>query len=157
MNRTYTTAERTEAVALALAVGPVKAAKQLNIPRRTVAYWCAGHGPSPVAIIREQTRDEIARKLWDGVSRALDAVIAGLDDPKARLSDKAHALQVLSERHALLSGGVTARTESANLNVSGGYFTDEEARGFRDWLARIGEEHPDILAAAQAELDERER
>jgi transposase-like protein len=41
-NRTYSIEEKTTATALALSIGPLRAAKQLSIPPRTVAAWTSG-------------------------------------------------------------------------------------------------------------------
>lgn len=109
--RTYTDAEKAEAVGLALTMGPVKAARQLGIPHRNLSNWMR----SPDAVVlRLESREQVAAKLWQGVVVGVDQVLAGLRDPNARLSDKARALEVLAQQHALLTGGVTERTETTH-------------------------------------------
>jgi len=113
--RVYTLEERAEWAGLAAAMGPARAADRLGIPRSTVRAWRDLPALRPVV---EQTRTQVAEKLWNGVALGVDEVLRGLQDPKTRLGDKARALEVLAQQHALLTGGVTARTESANLNVT---------------------------------------
>jgi hypothetical protein len=114
--RSFTEAERAEAVGLALAVGAKEAATRLGISRRTVSSWLLRRTPEiESAIIR--SRDDVAARLWDAVTAGTDAVLAGLRDPKARLGDKANALRIVVEAHALISGGPTARTENLNVNA----------------------------------------
>jgi hypothetical protein len=109
--RGYTEAERASAVGLALTVGAKRAAEQTGIPRRTLSSWL--HRKSPeveAAIVR--TRDDVAARLWEAVTTGTDAVLAGLRDPKARIGDKASALRIVVEAHALISRGATSRTET---------------------------------------------
>lgn len=60
----------------------------------------------------------IAERLTAAHAVALEAVRKALDDPKARLGDKAQALRVLGEQAALAEGRATSRTESMNLNLN---------------------------------------
>ncbi|HET6477319.1 MAG TPA: hypothetical protein VFH93_14745 [Thermoleophilia bacterium] len=53
----------------------------------------------------------MVEELWAAYQEALASVRAGLTDPTTRLGDRAKALDVLGSKHALLSGGVTNRTE----------------------------------------------
>lgn len=112
--RTYSATERADAVALASTVGPVKAAAELGIPKRNVARWMHRPEHSPIIRAAEAT---IAERLAVAHEKALAAVMAGLDDPKARLGDKATALRVLGEQRLLAEGRATARTESMSMNV----------------------------------------
>src|SRR5438046_2922746 len=108
--RTYTEAERVQAIALPLA--DKEAAAQLGIPRRTVTYWRAQYREgrhSAATPILEATRQDIAAKLWEAVTVGTEEVLRRMRDPKARLSDVAQALRVVAEQHALLTGGATAR------------------------------------------------
>ncbi len=143
--RQYTPLQRAEATGLAAVVGVTNAARQLGIPHRTVSGWLATPTPEmQVAIAR--SRDDVAARLWEAVVAGTDAVLAGLRDPTARLSDKARALEVVSQRHALLVGDPTARTH--NLNLSGNVLTEE---------ALDDDEARAIVRAIRDELDIREQ
>lgn len=141
--RTYSDGERAEAVALSLTIGADAAAKRLGIPRRNISRW--RRTPTPVvAGVIEASAQDIARKLWEAVDAGTDAVLAGLRDPKGRLGDKANALRIVVEAHALLTGGPTARSESLNVNVVPGD-TPEFRRSARAWL-------DELIAAPDDEL-----
>src|SRR5438132_12015910 len=97
--RTYTEAERAQAIALPL--DDKATAAQLGIPRRTVTYWRAqyrqGRHTAATPII-EATRQDIAAKLWEAVTVGTEAVVRRMRDPKARLSDVAQALRPVAEQ-----------------------------------------------------------
>lgn len=111
----YTDEQRVAAVALAATVGPNEAAARLDIPKQTVAGWT--HEPAASPIIAEAERT-IAQRLADAHAVALEQVIAGLLDPKARLLDKARALEVLGTQLALATGRATG---NLNVRALGGY------------------------------------
>lgn len=115
MREHYPDAARAEAVGLAVSIGDYAAAERLKIPRRTVTRWRheaeAGGRLSAVVV---ETREAVAGKLWEAVVIGTQEVIAGLRDPKARLADKARALEVVAQQHALLSGGATSRVEQTS-------------------------------------------
>lgn len=116
MSRTYSAEQRAEAVALAASIGPLKAGDALGIPRRTVAYWTHQPAAGPIIAAAEAT---IAQRLTEAHRVALDAVLLGLADPKARLGDRAQALRVLGEQLALAEGRATSRSENLNVQVDG--------------------------------------
>lgn len=132
MKRTYTDLERAEAQGLAAAIGPAKAAEKLGIPRRTVASWMHTPAASPIIAAAEQ---DVADALRAAHAKALAAVMEGLSDPKARLGDRARALEVLGEQLALAEGRATA---NINQNVHTSGFTndlnDDERRALRGAL-----------------------
>ena len=140
--RSYTEQERADAVGLALAVGAKQAAAKLAIPRRTVSSWMQRPTPGIAAAIG-RSRDDVAARLWEAVTTGTDAVLAGLRDPKARLGDKASALRIVVEAHALISGGPTARTESTVTTEA--RLSDHERAQLADFL--------DDLLASGADLD----
>jgi len=113
--RQYSTEERADAVALAATIGPKRAAEQLGIPPRTVAYWTHKPAASPIIAAAEA---KIADRLESAASLALDAVVQGLRDGKARLGDRARALEVLATQANLASGRATMRSENVNLNLT---------------------------------------
>ena len=136
-NRTYTAQQRAEAVGLALAVGPVKAGESLGIPVRTVASWTNGERKELAPIIAA-SRQQIADRLWETVQAATEAVLKGLQDPHARLSDKARALEVAMHSHALLTGAPTERTETSATDL-----TLAEEQQLADWIERQLSAHAD--------------
>jgi hypothetical protein len=155
--RAYTDAERAEYEGLALSVGPLEASKRTGVPKRTGYNWLkqirSGDGVA-ARIIPADTREQVAGKLWQAVVEGTEQVLAGLRDPKARLGDKANALRIVAEQYALLTGGVTERTENLNVNAdwmqgSQAYVeADLELRDkARDWTASIATE---VLAGYQA-------
>jgi hypothetical protein len=140
--RSYTDAERADAVGLALTIGAKRAAAQLDIPRRTISSWLRSPAPSlQAAILRN--RDDVAARLWEAVTVGTDAVLAGLRDPKARLGDKASALRIVVEAHALISGGATSRSESTV--TTGPAMTWEQARDLRTFLDTLDAASDDEL------------
>lgn len=159
-NRTYTPEQRAEAIGLALVVGPLEAGKQLGISHRTVSSWVAGERRkaelSPLVAV---SREQLAEKLAGTLNLAVDAVLSGLRDPKSRLSDRAHALDVLARHHALLTGGVTERTESETTVIEDGGLTFEQRLQLAAFLDEALASHPDavsvgdVLADALAELN----
>ena len=108
MNRgQYTEGQRTEAIALAAAIGPLKAGKKLGIATSTITYWM--HRPAARPVIAAVERD-IASALRAAHAETLASVLAGVRDPKSRLGERAAALRVLGEQLALAEG-------SSSLNV----------------------------------------
>jgi transposase-like protein len=139
-SRTYTAEEKAEAVGLALAVGPLKAAETLGIPARTVAAWSSGErGIQPRSAA---SQPEIIEKLRTTFDLAIEAVIEGLNDPKSRLSDRAHAMDVLGRHLALLTGGATSRTETSE------GLSFMESHQLADWIERQMGRHADPAAIA---------
>jgi hypothetical protein len=133
--RRYTAELKAEAVGLAQSVGVTAAAKKLGIPHRTVSNWQRSPDMRAVVI---SSREAVAAKLWEAVVVGTDEVLAGLRDPEARLSDKARALEVVAQQHALLIGDVTARTQAVGNVWDPKYeLTDEERRDLRDLLDTI--------------------
>lgn len=151
MTRQYTEAERAEAVALAAAIGPVKAAEKLGLPRRTVSYWLHQPAASPIIAAAEMG---IADQLRAVNALALAEVTAGLRDPKARLGDKVAALRVVAEQLALAENRSTSNSNvhyrafgtDAEPEKSG--LTPEEMRDLRDWLDSVEEAGDGALLAA---------
>ncbi len=162
--RSYGDRERAEAVGLAMTVGSKAAAERTGIPRRTVSYWLQ-HSEYAVKI-EPATIEQVAAKLWEAIVTGTDAVLAGLRDPKARLGDKATALRVVSEQHALLTGRATARTENLNVEVTRPLSPEEDAQldafiagienasddELRSWLANGGAEAIVVIERAEPAL-----
>lgn len=111
-HRRYTKAQKVEAVAAASLTSTEAAAEQMGIPRTTIAYWL--DQPEFVEL-RQKTRDEVGERLWSAIQVGIDEVAKGLRSD-APLRDKATAVGILYDKHALLTGGATGRTESRELN-----------------------------------------
>lgn len=140
-NRQYSTEERLEAVGLAISIGANRAADQLGIPRRTVSHWLGRADTEPAVIA---SRQMIADRLWEAVETGVEQVLIGLQDPTARLSDKAKALEVVATQHALLTGGVTSRSvalvEDPTSDAMGTMFnlmSADERATWAAWMERV--------------------
>jgi hypothetical protein len=124
---TYTPEQKAEAVALATTIGPLRAGKRLGIPPRNVARWT--HEPAASPIIARVEAD-IAERLERAHAKALAAVEAGLDDPNARLSDKAQSLRVLGDQSQLAHGRATQNIAVAGVGPANG----EWPEGMVEWM-----------------------
>ncbi len=140
--RHYSAEERASGVALAASVGPKKAAEQLGFPVRTVTYWMHQPHASPILRAVETT---IAERLAAAHEKALAAVLEGLDDPRARLSDRAAALRVLGEQRLLAEGRATVRSENVNLNANVPAMTPEEQDLAADFIRTLSAATDDEL------------
>lgn len=110
--RRYTRTEKAQAVAEATMTSAKATAERLGIPRTTLTYWL--DDPQFVAL-RHETRDAVAERMWATIQLGVDQVAKGLVDPETPLRDKAVAVGVIYDKHALLTGGATGRTESRDL------------------------------------------
>lgn len=113
--RRYTAEQKADAVGLSMSVGVLEAARRLGIPHRNISAWRVH--PDFQSIVASH-RVELARRLNEAYTLALEEVMQGLRNPKALLGHKAKALEVLGNQRALISGEATARTESANLTLT---------------------------------------
>ncbi|MDP8905607.1 MAG: hypothetical protein M3N29_09925 [Chloroflexota bacterium] len=151
----YSAEERAEAVGLAMSVGDHEAARRLGIPRRTISEWRHQPGMQPVV---SASREQVAERLWEAVVVGTEEVLRGLRDPKARLSDKARALEVVAREHALLTGRATSHALVAQWRAgSADDLTSDEQAALRDALRaelarRAGQS--EASAATDEQLDE---
>ena len=110
--RRYTKTEKAQAVAQATLTSTEAAAETMGIPRKTIAYWL---DRPEFAELRQKTRDGVADEFWAtiqvGVHRVAE-LLPKTDD----LQKVATAVGILYDKHALLTGGATGRTESRELN-----------------------------------------
>jgi hypothetical protein len=111
-HRRYTKTEKAQAVGLALVHGVTETERQTGIPKNTVQYWT--ERPEFVQL-RTTARDVVADQFWMAIQVGLRAVVQGLDDPAVPLRDKQQALATLYDRHALMTGAATSRTESRDI------------------------------------------
>jgi hypothetical protein len=156
--RTYTAEERAAAVGLAMSIGPLRAARRLGIPPRTLAHWRAGERyGGDVAPIIAASRADLARMLWQGVEAGVAAVLEGLHDPHQRLGDRARALEVVMNAHQLLTGGSTSNVSAVNVNVNADTdpetgLTYAETADLRKWLDSTLAQHPELAADVNARV-----
>jgi hypothetical protein len=115
VTRQYSAEERVEAVGLAMSVGPVRAARQLGLPVRTVTNWTHSR---QAAALRIGTQDLLKERLREAVAVGVEVVLTGFRDPKARLGDKAAALRVVAEQYALLTGAPTSHSVTITAEMS---------------------------------------
>lgn len=117
--RRYTAKQRAVAVGIAALSNVEAAAAETGIPRTTIDYWM--DKPEFVGL-RNKTRDQVADEFWStiqlGVKR-IAALIPETDD----LQKVSVATGILYDKHALLTGGATGRTESRDLT---GTLSDRE-------------------------------
>ena len=110
--RRYTARQRATAAGIAIVEGPTRASEETGIPRKTIEYWL---DKPEFAELRLKTREQVAEEMWSGIQVGLREVVKGLTGD-APLRDKSVALGILYDKHALLTGGATGRTESRELN-----------------------------------------
>lgn len=137
--RRYTKTQKAEAVAAATLTSVLGAAKARGIPRETLRDWI---DQPEYANLRHKTRDEVADQMWTGIQVGLREVIAGLSGD-APLRDKSVALGILYDKHALLTGGATTRSENRDLTgtLSDADITD--AIRVASDLVAAGRTHPE--------------
>lgn len=119
-NRQYTATQKAQAVGTALVVGPNRAGRQLGIPHNNISMWMKDERYSG---LRDAAREEVAAQLWVGVQVAVASVVEAFGDPQATLKDKAVALGIIYDKHALITGGATNRSESRDIS---GTLSDSE-------------------------------
>lgn len=114
-HRRYTKTQKAQAVAAATMTNTEAASESTGIPQSTIRYWL---DQPEFAELRTKTRDEVGEQFWAAIQMGLKEVANGLRDPLAPLRDKATALGILYDKHALLTGGATGRTESRDITGS---------------------------------------
>lgn len=121
--RSYTKTEKARVVADALNSSTKAAADRAGINESTVRYWL---DDPEFATLRDKSRDAVAAEFWTAIQVGIREVTKGLKDPDAGLRDKAVALGVIYDKHALLTGGATNRSESRDIT---GTISDAEVAG----------------------------
>jgi len=109
--RRYTAKQRAEAAGIAVVEGATRAAEDTGIPRKTIEYWL---DRPEFAELRLKTRDQVADQMWAAIQIGLREVAKGLEG-EAPLRDKSVTLGILYDKHALLTGMATSRSESRDL------------------------------------------
>ena len=95
------------------------AAKASGVNEASIRYW---RKDPEFAHLLEASRDALAEDFWVAIQIGVEEVAKGLRGD-APLRDKAIALGVLYDKHALLTGAATSRTESRDLT---GTLPDED-------------------------------
>lgn len=129
-----------------MAIGAKAAGTRLGISRRTISSWMRTPSTEVQAAIG-RSRDDVAARLWEAVTAGTDAVLTGLRDPKARLGDKANALRIVVEAHALLTGGPTARTATVDETPQISWEAEQAGIAFLDDL--LGKSDDELAAWAE--------
>jgi hypothetical protein len=111
--RRYTAKQKAEAVGIAVVEGVTEAERQTGIPKTTIDYW---QNMPEFVQLRTTARETVADQFWAGIQIGLREVVKGLQADDVPLRDKHAALGTIYDRHALLTGGATGRTESRDLN-----------------------------------------
>lgn len=109
--RKYTARQRAEAVGIAVVEGKAAAARKTNIPRKTLAYW---FDLPEFADLRQRKSAEVADDLWTAFQAGVRR-IAELLPVTGDISKVAIATAIMYDKRALMTGGVTGRTESRAL------------------------------------------
>ena len=108
----YDKKQKASAVGLALVHGVTETERRTGIPKTTIQHWTT---LPEFAHLRTTARDVVADQFWTAIQIGLEAVVVGLRDATVPLRDKQQALATIYDRHALLTGAATARTESRDL------------------------------------------
>ncbi len=110
--RRYTKSEKAKAVGLALVTSTLEAAETMGVPMTTLDYWV--HHPD-FESLRNKSRDQVADRFWATIQVGLDEVTKGLQNPDTPLRDKSVALGIVWDKHALMTGMATARSENRDI------------------------------------------
>lgn len=128
MTRKYRSAtEKATAVGLSEVVGVSEASRQLAIPESTLRHW---RSSPAMAELRAETKAEVTADVWAAFQlgvRRITELIPRTED----LGKVAIAAGVLYDKHALMTGEATSRTESKALTDD---LDDTEKQRLRDWI-----------------------
>ena len=105
--RTYSDAEKVQAVLASAVLGPGKVQKAMDIPKRTLSEWRAD--PKLQKHV-DKTLDEIADGFRVLVGMAQEALVTRIPSMDGR--DLTILMGVATDKHQLVTGKATARTES---------------------------------------------
>ena len=111
-HRRYSAKTRAAVVGLAASKGQTVASEETGIPLSTVHLW---YMKPEYAELRTKTREDVADSLWTAIQIGIGEVAKGITGD-APLRDKATALGILYDKHALMTGGATNRSENRELN-----------------------------------------
>jgi len=137
-------AERVAAVAIAEVRGVDVASEQTGVPQRTIRLWM---DRPEFAELRSKTRDELADGFRVLAHLAQSKLIQSIDSMEPR--DLTILLGVSTDKHLLMSGEATGRTESTLLRGR----SDHEQQLLADVLNRELERRAYPDAAGDQEAD----
>jgi hypothetical protein len=107
----YSKETRAEAAGLALSVGQTAASEALGIPKQTIDGWLKS---GEFDDLIKTSRDKVSDIFWAALQVGVVEVGKGFRSD-ASLKEKAYALGIVYDRHALLTGGATNRSESRDI------------------------------------------
>ena len=125
--QTYHARQRANAVGIAAVEGVTAAERATGIPKQTIQYWT---GKPEFVHLRTTAREVVADAYWVGIQVGIEEVTKGLR-AEAPVDKKASALAVFADRHALLTGGATVRTETRSPVDD---FDDDHKRRLAEWI-----------------------
>ena len=111
MRRRYTKTQKAEAVAAAVVEGQTAAAERRGIPLTTLNQWF--NSPEYVEL-RSKTNQDVADQFWAVIQLGLQRVqeLIPVAEDLAKVST---AVGILYDKHALLTGSATSRSEHRDL------------------------------------------
>jgi hypothetical protein len=107
-------ARQAEAVGLSEVIGIRPAARQMGVPESTLRHW---RDKPEMAQLRAETKDAVAADMWAGFQLGVARIIELLPTEKD-LKAVAIATGVIFDKHALLTGGATHRSENRDITGS---------------------------------------
>ena len=107
-------ARQAEAVGLSEVIGIRPAARKMGIAESTLRGW---RDKPEYAQLRAETKDAVAEDIWAGFQVGLHRIVELIPTEKD-LKAVAVATGVLFDKHALLTGGATNRSESRDITGS---------------------------------------
>ena len=138
--RRYTAKQKAELVALAAVEGVTEASRISEVPKTTIQYWTE---QPEFAQLRTTAREKVEEAFNVAIQVGLRALMSNWQ--QASLKDQAYALGVIYDRHALMTGSATSRTESRELNDLPDSTYVEAIREF-EAITRAGSPSPSVPA-----------
>jgi transposase-like protein len=128
--RSYTDADKADALALYESDGPTVVEAKLGIPKGTVTKWAKAAG-TPTRFLEnrsagtqasalewEQRRVDLAHRIGATAELALTRATEALEGNSPREAQQAATtMAILIDKAQLLTGGVTARTETTGASI----------------------------------------
>jgi hypothetical protein len=131
--------QRAEAVGLAMVRGVPDAAKALGVSQRNIRRWKDDPQLSELVLsAREELEQTMRAAIWIG----MDQIQAGLESSEEPLKDKASTVFGLIDRHQLLTGGPTSRSETV-----GSSLPPEVQRALRERFIEVTRDRADGLSS----------
>lgn len=118
----YTREQKTEALALLIAVGKAEAARQTGIPACTISSWAVRNGVTTSHAAPEQLagaaqsiaeqKQKLVDRLLPLAAKLVTKLEAKANTDDASLKELAQTLMIIVDKVQLLTGQATARTET---------------------------------------------